>query len=94
MADTDYVLISRRKGLDVYVTAASYDCSALPVLTVAGTVYTGVKGYDAISAAGQYAFNEDGRIYIAVPAEAAPGCSGQEVSDYMRKNQGTLTLLR
>lgn len=66
LEDAGYILIARKSNCDIYVTEKHYDCSGLSVVEINGSAYIQKPSFEQLDGAGQYAFNEDGRIYIAV----------------------------
>lgn len=82
------------KAYEVYRSQSSYDQSLALALTVDGARWKRAQSYSAIDGGLQYAFHEDGTLYLSIPKGSLSGYDSAQVQDWLSQSQGLLHLIR
>lgn len=80
------------KKYEVYRSTESYSQSRALTVTVDGTCWQKVASYYAITGGNQYAFHEDGTLYLSIPKGSLKGYQSEDVQEWLNQTGGQLVL--
>lgn len=80
------------KSYEVYRSTESYAQSRALTVMMDGDCWQKKAGYDDITGAAQYAFHEDGTVYLSIPRGSLKGYQSEDVQAWLRQTEGRLIL--
>lgn len=80
------------KNYEVYRSTESYAQSRALTVTVGEKGWQKMGGYYDINGAAQYAFHEDGTLYLAIPKGSLNGYQSEDVQAWLMQAEGQLIL--